>query len=124
MKQLDFEAELCGIAANALVVFRQCHGTEDFGLHLPPHLHTGAVNDENSWHARSPLPWPARLQANSDAERNRGVATVTSGEHAGGAAVRQLRSYVDTQPSRQRRGRITTASSSHMPDTFHDPVSV
>ena len=50
MENLDVEAEFGGVAANALIVFRQGHGPEDFGLHLAAHVHAGAVNDEDSWH--------------------------------------------------------------------------
>src|SRR6266496_6164425 len=53
----DWSSDVCSsdlergrIAANALIVFGQGHGTEDLGLHLPAHIHAGAVNDEDLCH--------------------------------------------------------------------------
>src|SRR6516225_3005386 len=50
MKDLDLEAQLCGITANALVVFGQCHGPKDLDLDLPAHVHARTVDDQNFRH--------------------------------------------------------------------------
>src|SRR5579884_1151786 len=42
VKNLDLEAEFGGVAADALVVFRQGHLAEDLGLNLAAHVHAGA----------------------------------------------------------------------------------
>src|SRR4029077_19192861 len=50
VKDLDLDAELLGIAANALVVFGERHRAEDVDLHLAAHIHAGAMDYENSGH--------------------------------------------------------------------------
>ena len=47
VKDLDLDAELLGIAANALVVFGERHRAEDVDLDLAAHVHAGAVDHQN-----------------------------------------------------------------------------
>jgi hypothetical protein len=51
VKYLDIDAELGRIAANVLVIFRQRHLAEYFGLHLATHVHTRAMDDQDLRHA-------------------------------------------------------------------------
>src|SRR5262249_7449622 len=50
VKDLDLHAELFGIAADALVVFGQGHGTEDLELDLAAHVHACAVDHQDLGH--------------------------------------------------------------------------
>ena len=54
VEDLYVDAEFRGIATDALVVFRQGHRTEYLELDLAPHIHPGAVDDQDFWHELSP----------------------------------------------------------------------
>src|SRR5262245_26107222 len=50
VENLDVHAELFGVAADALVIFGQRHGTEDIDLDLAAHVHAGAVDHQYLGH--------------------------------------------------------------------------
>jgi hypothetical protein len=50
VEDLDVHAELLAVAADALVVLGQRHGTEDLELDLAAHVHAGAVDHQYLGH--------------------------------------------------------------------------
>src|SRR5262249_17666788 len=50
VEHLDVHTEVLGVAADALVVFGQRHGTEDVDLDLATHVHAGAMDHQYLGH--------------------------------------------------------------------------
>src|SRR6202035_1409055 len=90
MEDLDLEAEFGGIAADAFVVFRQCHRAEDLGLHLSPHIHSGAVDYQHSRHFLLLALLKGELVM---AQVTGGLEVVTSREHTPRRNVDRLRRW-------------------------------
>jgi hypothetical protein len=50
MKNLDLKAQLRRIFLDLLIVFWQCHGTEDIDLDFAAHIHADPVDNQDFWH--------------------------------------------------------------------------